>query len=153
MKTLNAFSMFFALMLLISPQANAQDEMTGTSATFGDYTVHYSTFNTSFLTPDVAKSVGVVRSKRKGMMTIAVLKKNTEGKESNASASVTGSAYDLIVTKNLDFKQVREQNAVYYLATFDIENKIDVYFTVNVQPDPNQDPFVINFKKRLYWDE
>ncbi len=158
MKPSILLSFFIASTLLFCGMARAQPAGV---ETFGEYEVHYSIFNTSFLTPEVAKRNDIVRSKRKGMVTISVIKKpmadaTTESQLNSpigVSANVTGNVYDLIHRTPLTFKKVREQTAIYYLATFDIENRIDVYFTFNVQPDPNKDPLTIELKKRLYWDQ
>lgn len=120
---------------------------------FGDYQVHYSVFNTSFLTPEVAKHYEIVRSRSTAMMNIAVLKKQTDGSYKNVTAVVTGEHNDLVRKEVLTFKQVREEHAIYYLTAFNLHHNIDVYFTVNVQPDPNQAPLKLQFTKRLYRDE
>lgn len=117
-----------------------------------DYEVHYSTFNTSFLNEKIASTYGIVRSKSKALLNVAVLKKNNDGFMKPVSASLTGQTYDLILIKALDFFEVREGDAVYYLAQFDIDHKIPLYFTVNVKADPNQPAMKVQFKKVLWVD-
>jgi hypothetical protein len=41
----------------------------------GDYQIHYNTFTTSFLQPQVAKAYNIVRSRYQAMINISVLKK------------------------------------------------------------------------------
>ena len=120
---------------------------------FGDYQVHYSVFNTSFISPEIAKHYNIVRSKNSAMMNIAVLKKQGDGSYKNVTALVTGEHNDLVRKEPLSFTQVREEHAIYYLSTFTIHHNIDVYFTVNVQPDPNLPAFKLQLTKRLYRDE
>lgn len=43
---------------------------------FGDYTVHFSAFTTDILTPEVAKSYRIPRSKNRALLNISVLKKS-----------------------------------------------------------------------------
>ena len=57
---------------------------------FGDLDVHYNVFNSSFLQPNVASAVGLVRSKAQGVINVVPMEK---GKP--VEASVTGSAKDL----------------------------------------------------------
>jgi len=72
---------------------------------FGDITVHYSTFTSSFLQPETAQAVGVVRSKNKGMINVSVIK----GVEPVA-AQVTGTIKDLTgKSEMLTFKQITEK--------------------------------------------
>ena len=116
------------------------------------YEIFFSTFNTSFVAPKVAKAYGIVRSKSKALVNISVLKDNDGGKPQPVNAKVTGQSYDLILTKKLDFFEVREQHAIYYLAQFDIEHKIPFYFTVNVIPEGETRPIKVQFKKILWVD-
>ena len=57
---------------------------------FGDITVHYNTFTSSFLQPDVAQAVELVRSKNKGVINVSVIKAGEP-----VIAQVTGTIKDL----------------------------------------------------------
>ncbi len=57
---------------------------------FGDLDVHYNVFNSSFLQPNVASAVGLVRSKAQGVINVVPMEK---GKP--VEAAVTGSGQDL----------------------------------------------------------
>ncbi len=97
--------------------------------TFGDLDVHYITFNSSFLQPDIAAANGLVRSKTQGVVNISVLK---AGKAS--SASVSGEVKDLVGrSQPLTFKQVNEGEAIYYLAQFNFTQREMLRFTINVR--------------------
>lgn len=124
-----------------------------TMQTFDRYEVHYSVFNTSFLSPQVAGAYGITRSKSKALMNIAVLEIQPDGSRRNVTAILSGDHYDLIRHTPLAFQEVREEKAIYYLSSFDIQHKATVYFTVNIQPDPDKPPYVLKFSKMLYRDE
>lgn len=95
---------------------------------FDDVDVHYSAFNSSFLQPEIAAAAGLTRSGRQGVLNIAVLK---AGKP--VVATVSGQVRNLAgQIANLTFRQVREGEAVYYLAQFPIANET-LSFSVNVQ--------------------
>ena len=97
--------------------------------TFGDLDVHYITFNSSFLQPDIAAANGLVRSKTQGVVNISVLK---AGKAS--SASVSGEVKDLVGrSQPLTFKQVNEGEAIYYLAQFTFSQREMLRFTIYVR--------------------
>lgn len=140
-----------ALMVLAGASSHAEDVQT--SQTFDNYEVHYSVFNTSFLTPQVAAAYGITRSKNKALMNIAVLEKQPDGRMKNVTAILSGEQYDLIRHTPLTFQEVREEHAIYYLSSFDIQNRTTVYFTVNIQPDPNRPAYKLQFSKMLYRDE
>lgn len=140
-----------SLLLLATTLVNAEEVQT--SQTFDNYEVHYSVFNTSFLTPQVASAYGITRSKSKALMNIAVLEKQADGRMKNVTAIVSGDQYDLIRHTPLAFQEVREEQAIYYLSSFDIQNRATIYFTVNIQPDPNRPAYKLQFSKMLYRDE
>ena len=107
---------------------------------FGDTTVHYSAFTSSFLQPDVAAAAGLVRSKNQGVLNIAVLKANQP-----STAGVSGAVKDLTGrSRTLDFKQITDQGAVYYIAQFPIDTQETFTFTVNVQSGGDTNTFSFN---------
>jgi len=55
--------------------------------------------------------------------------------------------------ESLDFFEVREQAARYYLSSFEITHKTTIYFTVFIQVTPGREPYKLQFNKLLYKDE
>lgn len=107
---------------------------------FGDTTVHYSAFTSSFLQPDVAAAAGLVRSKNQGVLNIAVLKAGQP-----STAGVSGAVKDLTGrSQTLSFKQITDQGAVYYIALFPIDAQETFTFTVNVQTGGDTHTFSFN---------
>jgi len=95
---------------------------------FGDITVHYSVFNSTYVQPATAQAAGLVRSKNQGVINITVLK---AGKPS--VANVSGTVSDLTSRQTgLSFKQVTDQGAVYYLAQFPVEQEESRTFAITV---------------------
>lgn len=142
---------FFSTLLLCftTAAAIAQDNI---SERFGSYEVFYSTFNSSFISPDIAKAYGFIRGKDKALINVAVIKHNLDGTAKNIDAAIKGEWSDLIHKKAFEFKRIQEESAVYYLAPFDIQHKNDMYFTVTVYPNGARRDFQLKFKKRLYVD-
>ncbi|MBV4468444.1 MULTISPECIES: DUF4426 domain-containing protein [Pseudomonas] len=137
-----------ALLLLtacLSASAMAADAIKGErKETFGDITVHYNTFNSTFLQPDIAKAAELIRSKNQGVINVSVVK---DGKP--VIASVTGTIKDL--TSNsvaLKFRQVTEQGAIYYIAQYPVPQQETRTFEIKVQ---NGDKInTINFNQELF---
>ncbi|EJM70539.1 DUF4426 domain-containing protein [Pseudomonas sp. KB_15] len=112
--------------------------------TFGDVTVHYNTFNSTYLTPDIAKSAELIRSKNQGVINISVLK---EGKP--LIAQVSGSVKDLTSqTVPLKFKQITEQGAIYYIAQYPVDQPEVRTFDIKVQTGDKIN--TINFNQELF---
>src|SRR5258706_11912041 len=78
-------SIWRVLALLIALPLTAFAEQ---SVKFGDVEVHYNALVTADLRPEVARSYSVDRSKNRGLVTIAVLKKNDVGAAMPVKASI-----------------------------------------------------------------
>ena len=135
----------FLLTACLSVTAMAADVIKSErQETFGDVTVHYNTFNSTFLTPDIAKSAELIRSKNQGVINVSVIK---DGKP--LISNVSGTVKDLTSqTVPLKFKQITEQGAVYYIAQYPVEQQEVRTFEIKVQ---NGDKInTINFNQELF---
>ncbi|NBF05461.1 DUF4426 domain-containing protein [Pseudomonas sp. Fl5BN2] len=107
---------------------------------FGDVTVHYNTFNSTYLQPDIAKSAELIRSKNQGVINISVIKNNMP-----VVAQVSGTVKDLTSKSiTLNFRQITEQGAIYYIAQFPVEQQENRTFTINVQTGSDTNSFSFN---------
>ncbi len=120
----------FLLTACLGASAMAADAIDGNrQKEFGDITVHYNTFTSSFLQPETAQAVGVVRSKNKGLINVSVVKGVTP-----VAAQVTGTLKDLSgKSEILTFKQITEKGAIYYLAPYSVPQQEYRTFTINVE--------------------
>ncbi|MGZ7455929.1 DUF4426 domain-containing protein [Pseudomonas sp. Ma2-10] len=135
----------FVLTACLSVTTMAADAIKGDrQETFGDVTVHYNTFNSTFLTPDIAKSAELIRSKNQGVINVSVIK---EGKP--LIAQVSGSVKDLTSkTIPLTFRQITEQGAVYYIAQYPVDQQEIRTFEIKVQNGNKIN--TINFNQELF---
>ncbi|KVV01295.1 MULTISPECIES: DUF4426 domain-containing protein [unclassified Pseudomonas] len=97
--------------------------------TFGDITVYYNAFRSTFLTPRIANTVGVTRSDQNAVLNITV---NKAGK--NIAANVQGSVKtgDEKATP-LRFREVGENGEINYLAQFPVKGTQTFTFKVDVK--------------------
>ena len=134
-------SLLFCLLLALPAFAERKQ-------TFGELDVHYSVFNSSFLQPDIAAAAGLTRSKTVGVLNIAAI----EGGKGQP-AKVSGTLKNLLgQTVELQFKQVLESGAVYYLAEFPLREREILTFTVNVQIGDGA-PHTLTFNQEVFPDE
>lgn len=125
----------------------------GQFVAYGDYEIHYNAFNSSFVEPDVAKTYGLQRGKRRAMVNISVLKKQEDGSMKPVSALVSGSAQNLLQqSQDLGFKKIDEGNAIYYIGQFGFSDDMLMRIAVQVQPDPNQPAYSLQFEQKFYAD-
>ncbi|WP_025859582.1 DUF4426 domain-containing protein [Pseudomonas sp. CHM02] len=120
----------FLLTALLGTHAMAADVIDpNRTKEFGDITVRYNTFTSSFLQPETAQAVGVVRSKNKGLINVSVFKGVTP-----VVAQVTGTIKDLGgKSEVLTFKQITEKGATNYLAPYSVPQQEFRTFTINVE--------------------
>lgn len=114
----------------------------------GDWDVHYMVVNTTFLTADVAKNYGLVRSKYNALVNISVLDSNDQKAQ---TVSVTGNATNLLGTsKVLQFKKVQEGDAIYYLAVLPFRDQETYRFAIEVQNGDKKEK--VSFQQKMYVD-
>ncbi|MFT5720892.1 MAG: hypothetical protein ACI9W6_001193 [Motiliproteus sp.] len=115
------------------------------------YQVHYSAINSTFLTAEVAKTYSISRSKVSGLVNVAVL--DTRRQNAAVTARVTGTFTNLIgQIQALEFKQVREGKAIYYISEFRFTDDEILSFDLQIQPDPNEPAYPLRFKQHFYVD-
>ncbi|MGJ8686344.1 MAG: DUF4426 domain-containing protein [Spongiibacteraceae bacterium] len=122
------------------------------SAQFGDDSVYFSVLNTSFLSPQVASTYGVVRGKNKFLINVAIRREEAASNQA-VQAKVSGTTSDLIYVEQLKFREIVEQTAIYYIAEFSISNDERRVFRLHVDANKNRAPYDINFNKMLYVDK
>lgn len=141
--------MLFTWALHLPMAAVAQEDI---SVIQGSYEVFYSAFNTSFISPEVASAAGIVRGKNKGLINISIVRYDDSGQRFPVKAlSIEGESYDLIYRNALDFKEIVEQGARYYLAPFKISSDNEfIKFDVTVEPEGAEKPVELSFKRRFF---
>ncbi len=119
-----------------------------THQTIGEYTVHYSVFDSTFLKPEIAQASGIVRAKNQKLINVSVTPKNSLH---GSPALVKGEAKDLMaVTKKLTFKEIREGKAIYYIAPLRSDSEEVMHFHLQVRTHPNGEFHKITFTRKLY---
>lgn len=130
---------------LLMPLAHAEQ-----SEIAGEYTVHYIAVNSSFISPEIAASYGIVRSPRNAFLNISVIK-NTGATGTPVSANVTGIKGNLLGQNSaINFIEIREGTAVYYLGQFEFSNAENLRFTLEIQPENSGPTYPINYTTQMY---
>jgi hypothetical protein len=99
----------------------------------GPWEVHYNAFNSTLLRPEMAQQYQLQRSKYLGTINIAVLAATEEGKPAQR-VSVEGYAMNpLSMQQKLEFREVVEGDAVYYLAQVQFTNLETLRFYITLK--------------------
>ena len=135
---------------LVFAQINQSKEIK-TFQKFGDYTVHYTVFNSKQIPPEVAALYKLTRSQDMVYVNISLTKTENGAASLGLPAEVKTKATNLMQqAKKLEFIEIKEPDATYYLAPFRHTNEEDIRFDVSVLPQGETKPLVVSFNRRLY---
>jgi hypothetical protein len=112
----------------------------------GDYVVHYSAVPSIAIAPEVARQYAITRSANRALLNIAVLHRGQA-----ATAKISGSATNLAGQRQqLALREVREGEAIYYLAEPGTADHETLAFELQVLPDGTQEAIVIRFRQEFF---
>ena len=118
---------------------------------FGNYLVHYSAVATGLLDPATARAYGILRSKQRGLVNIAVQRKDAARTPVAARVRVTITEHGQRL-QELPVREVREQAAIYYLAGFDYRSGQTLNFDVSIAPAGQDNTFIFSFSGQFFAD-
>jgi hypothetical protein len=134
-----------AVISIISSMVNAEQH------SVGEYTVHYSLINSSFLEAKVATQYGLKRSKNIALLNISVIQNPDTPQSTAVISNVFGNGVSLAgQMKQLAFREIKDGDAIYYLATFPINNGERLSFDLQVQPLKQGKIIPIKFKQQVF---
>ena len=137
-------SVFIALLMAATPIVQAQQ-----SERFDRFELHRSVVYTTFLTPEIAAEYGIARGKYKAILTLSV--RDVEaGEIAGRPMIISGETWDLIRGDPLDFKEIREGPATYYIADFTFIDREWRFFEFDFQPDGSEKTYHYKFKTQLW---
>lgn len=121
------------------------------SRNFGDYVVHYSAFTTDTLSPEVAKSYRIQRSKNRILLNISVLKSGDAGIGTPVKTRINGTATNLSQQlREMELREINEDGAIYYIATAPVNHEETLTFDFNITPAGENKPFRLTFQQQFF---
>ncbi len=152
--------LLFICLLLLSGHVFAQRSENATpletSKTFGEYLVLYNAFPSMTLPAAMAANYRIERNDNTAFINITVLKRGSTPQP----ARVSGTYGDLINTRPLAFREIREQNSISYIAQVRYHNREVLRFDIKVEPQvdageaaPIGAPFAVSFTRKFFTDQ
>ena len=136
-------SLLLAITLLLSAAANAEQMQK-----LGDWDVHYIAFPSTFLTSDIASDYDINRSKYLGIINISVLDSETLKAQ---AVTMTVTARNLLGNiRELDVREIREQNAIYYIA--EVPHRNEETYRIKVTISSGNQTQELKFQQKFYVD-
>jgi hypothetical protein len=128
------------LLLLCFSTAHAE------SVEWQGYVIYYSTFRSTLIPAEVAEAHGIVRSDGR-LVTNITVRRN----DGPVQARVEGTATNLLNQLfTLDFQEVSEQDAIYYLASQIVDETDTLRYQVEIQPRESDESFTLQFTREYY---
>lgn len=147
-KTLLRITNVLTFLILTIASSSAMAE---SSKDFGKYVIHYNAFRSDTLEPEIAKAYNLIRRNNRVILNIAILKKVMDTTGTPTSATVTGHASNLTgQLKDLEFREIKEGTAIYYLAETQFSDGEFLKFNLKVDIDGEEHAARLKFDKRFF---
>lgn len=144
----NNFLQLLALTCLCLAALGARAE---SSQDFGDHVVHFNALTTDLLPPKVATEYKIKRSGNHALLNVVVLRKVLGAPGQPVTATVTGTATTLTgQQRELNLREIREPNAIYYIADFSVGNEETLNFRLDVRPEGETDSYQVQFRQQFF---
>ncbi|RUO40657.1 DUF4426 domain-containing protein [Pseudidiomarina aestuarii] len=132
------------LLGLVSPSVEAEQ-----SKRLGPWEVHYNAFNSTLLRPEMAQQYNLERNAYVATLNIAVLAANEAGKPAQ-QVSVSGYTMNpLSMQSRLEFQEVIEGDAVYYLSQAEFTANEVLRFFITIE-DENGNSQELRFSQEFW---
>jgi len=119
---------------------------------FGNYVIHYNAFRSDTLTPEIAKAYSLTRRNNRMVVNITVQQKDGDVTKP-VKAKISGFASNLTgQTKELEFKEIHDGEAIYYLAQSQVSNRETLKFDITATPAGETLVAKLNFKQQFFTD-
>lgn len=118
----------------------------------GGYSIHHNALTTDNLSAEVTRAYGIVRSNSRGMINISVIHEKPGTTGAPVTAQITLKAKNLVGQKrdDIQLREVREQNAIYYIADFPVANHEHLVFDLDVIPEGETHPLHARFDQEFF---
>ena len=117
--------------------------------TFGDYSIHYSAFRTDALTPEIARVYDITRSKNRALLNITILKKTETMKPVRATIVATATNLSSQL-KTFEMREIRDQEAIYYITEVYVAHREILRFNVAVTPEGEENTYSFSFRQEFF---
>jgi len=116
----------------------------------GDLNVHYMAIGATFLTPEIAKAYGIKRSRYNGLVNISALDNTQKGSPAKTVRIIGKARNNVGQLKSLIFREVKEENAIYYLAEVNYANEETIHFDLQITDGSKKHN--LKFSQKFYVD-
>jgi hypothetical protein len=118
---------------------------------FGDYVVYFNALSTDQLTPAIASQYGIVRSKDRVLLNVAIHRKVSGGATEAVAGTVSASATNLNgQLRGMTLREIREEKAIYYVGELGITDGEVLIYTVDALPAGTNRTLNLRFQRQFF---
>ncbi|TNF81773.1 MAG: DUF4426 domain-containing protein [Gammaproteobacteria bacterium] len=137
------FTLGVALLVMASGQSHAEQKQM-----LGPYEAHYVVVPSTFFSEEVAEKYGIVRGRDRALMNLSFLDESL----TPVPVQLTGISRNLLSQEvALEFREVREGAAIYYLAEVRHTDRETLRFRIEVTT-PDGEVRELAFQQQMFWD-
>jgi len=104
---------------------------------------------TTFLSPAAAAEYGISRGDRKAILTLSV-RDAEAGETAGRPMQLSGRTWDFIHSQDLEFREIRDGPATYYIADFTFIDREWRFFEFEFKPEGAERSYSYKFKTQLW---
>lgn len=151
-------AIIIALIVSLLPVSGAVAEP-GYSQRLGEYRIYYNAFDSTFLSPEIARAYGIKRSANRGVLNVSVQRTSPIPIPAGfpgmpgipVQATIVANATNLNnQIKSIGMRQILDHGAIYYIGEFPISNEETLDFHVLVRPQSFPTAADIRFRQRFF---
>ena len=136
------FSMLLSLLFTSTAAQAEQKQM------LGPYEAHYVVVQSTFFNEEVAGKYGIVRGRDRALMNLSFLDESL----TPVAVRLNGISKNLLSQEvDLEFREVREGDAIYYLAEVRHTDRETLRFRIQVTT-PDGEERELTFQQQMFWD-
>jgi len=115
------------------------------------YTIHHNAITTDSISPAVAHSYRIPRSRYRAMINISIIKDKAGTTGTAMKSRVSAQAKNVqSLIRNIPLFEIKEGDAIYYIGHFPITDKEELSFNIQVQPAGENQTHEVSFKNRFF---
>jgi hypothetical protein len=146
MKNVLSTSLFLFLMIFSVNSSASKENM----KEMGSMQIHYMALGSAFLTPEIATAYSIERSKYNALINISVLDATQQSTPAKVVSISGKSRNNLGQIKSLAFDEVKEGDAIYYLAQVKFSHEETIHFDLTITD--GKESHQLKFKQKFYVD-
>lgn len=117
-----------------------------------NYWIHHNAFTTDLLAPEVARNYGISRSNQRGMLNLSIIRGGDSILTGTpVAATVQVQATDFLgQTREIPLREIREDQAIYYVGDFRVAHEEWLKFTMQILPAGADQPLKLKMEHQFF---